>query len=318
MVIYDKNDIPIIGLKVDDTSYAYRSIMQSDEVRLEFSLAQHIELPIGAYIVFQGVRFDLLRESNVRIVHDRDYAYTVTFSGPMERAKNYVVHNPIDKRLNFPLTARPHEHLEMIVANLNERDGLGVWNVGSCVEKGEITLGYNHTYCLDALSQLASVCETEWEITRPSASTFIINVRRVEYNRESPLALGYGKDNGFVPGVERVSSSGATEKVWIQGGDRNISLKEYGASILHLPIGQSGGITVNYDGVHNKFEGETGYDSDSAIEVETDTEGYSVKLSDASANATEGSLDLTHIYPKREGAVTGIGFEYDGWYYNSL
>lgn len=314
MIIYNSGGTPIIRVEVDDSSYAYRAIMSSDEVRLEFALTQHVELPIGSYITFQGVRYDLLYESNVRIVHNRDYEYVVTFHGPMERAKNYVIHNPIDKRLNFPLIAKPHEHLQLIIDNLNERDGSGVWQIGDCIGGEEVSLGYNHTYCLDGLSQLASACNTEWEITRLSASTFSVSLRKVEYNRANPIALGYGRNQGFVPGVERVSSSGAIQKVWIQGGDRNISLSEYGASMLHLPAST----TIGYDGVHGKFSDETGYSSSDAITVVTDSEGYSVSIQNAPANATEGSLDLSAIYPKREGTVSGVCFEYDGWYYTSL
>lgn len=311
MIVYLADGTPLLRVEVDDTSYAYRAIMTADEVRLEFALAEHVEIPVGSYITFEGVRYDLLRESNVRIVHNRDYEYVVTFQGPMERAKNYVIHNTVDKRLNFPLTARPHEHLQLIVDNLNERDG-GMWMVGDCISRSEMTLGYNHTYCLDALSQLASACGTEWEITRPAADRFIVNLRKVEYNKGTPLSLGYGRNNGFVPGVERVSSSGAIQKVWIQGGERNISLKEYGSSTLHLPQN----VTIGYDGVSGKFQGEAGYGG--GITVITDNEGYSVRLSSADVNATEGSLDLSDIYPKREGSVIGLCFEYKGWYYTSL
>ncbi|MBO4718964.1 MAG: hypothetical protein J5658_03720 [Prevotella sp.] len=315
MIIYLSDGTPYLDITVDDTSYAYRSIMVSDEVRLEFALTQHTEIPIGSYITFQGVRYDLLYESNVRIVHNRDYEYVVTFHGPMERAKNYVIHNPVDKRLNFSLVAYPHEHLQLIVDNLNERDGSGVWAVNEYVTGEQVNLGYNHTYCLDALSQLADACNTEWEITRPSASTFLINLKKVEYNRANPIALGYGRNQGFVPGVERVSSSGAIQKVWIQGGERNISLKEYGASVLHLPVGENAGITVSFDGVNKKFQGESGYSSGNAITVDTDAQGYSVKLHNAPSNATEGSLDLSTIYPKRVGVVSGLRFAYAGWYY---
>ena len=311
MIIYLEDGTPLLMVEVDDTSYAYRSIMTSDEVRLEFALTEHIEMPVGCYILFQGVKYDLLRESNVRIVHNRDYEYVVTFQGPMERAKNYIVHNMVDKRLNFQLIAFPSEHLSMIVGNLNERDGAGTWVVGDCVNGEEVALGYNHTYCLDALSQLASACNTEWEITRPSASTFVVNLHRVEYNRSTPIQLGYGRNQGFVPGVERTGSTGAIEKVWIQGGERNISLDKYGASVLHLPQNR----TVSFDGVHEKFSGEVGYSASSAVSMVTDADGYSVRLANAPVNATEGSLDLTTIYPKRVGVVSGVRFEYQGWYY---
>lgn len=309
MIIYKNNGVPIIDIEVDDSSYRYRQIMGRDEVLLEFSLAEHVELPVGAYLVFENDRYDLLKEENVTVNHSRNYEYKITFSGPGERARNYIIHNIIDKRLKFDLTAKPSDHLAMIVANMNERDGAGVWSVGTCIDKKEMTISYNHTYCIDGLGQLADECDTEYEIVRLSGSTYAINLGKVEYYKSNPLSLGYGKENGFVPGVSRESSSASLEKVWIEGGDKNISLKSYGASLLHLPEN----LSFSFDG--SKFSGEAGYDRTKGVSMKTDSEGYSVKLASAPANATEGSLDVTGIYPKRVGEVTAIRFEYNNWYY---
>lgn len=309
MIIYNPNGTPIIDIEVDDTSFCLQSIMDSDDVQLEFSLTEHVELPIGAYVEFQGNRYELLKDENVTINHSRDLSYKVLLSGPIGRAKNYIIHNPIDHRLKYDLIAKPADHLAMIVANLNERDGAGVWAVGACIEKNEVAISYNHTYCIDGLKQLADQCKTEFEITRRTATTFAVNLRKVEYYKDSPLALGYGYEKGFLPGISREESSEALEKVWIEGGDKNISLKEYGASILHLPKS----LVFSFDG--EKFEGETGYDSEKGVSMVTDADGYSVKLATAAVNATEGSLDVTSIYPSRTGLVKGLRFEYKKWYY---
>lgn len=304
MIIYRSDGVPIIDIEVDDTSYRTQTILGADEVLLEFSLTEHVELPIGAYVMFENSKYELMTEGNVRIIHNRDYEYKVTFYGSVERTKYYIVHNLIDHRITFDLTATPQEHLQLIVDNLNERDGAGVWSVGTCIAKDELTITYNHTYCYDALTQLASEFNTEVEF-----DGFEISLRKVEYYKDSPLALGYGKYNGFVPGIERVGSSQPIEKVWIQGSDTNISLKEYGAARLHLPVSK----TVSFDGEH--FAGEQGYVAERAIVIETDADGYSVKKYGAAGNCTEGSLDLSSIYPKRVGITTAVRFAYKGWYY---
>lgn len=309
MIIYNPNGSAIIDIEVDDTSYRLQSIMDKDEVLLEFSLTEHVELPIGAYIIFQGLKYELLKDENVKINHSRDLEYKVLFYGPTERARNYIIHNTIDHRLKFDLIAKPSDHLAMIVANLNERDGSGVWSVGSCIEKNELAISYNHTYCIDGLKQLADQCGTEYEITRLTPTTFSVGLHKVEYFKDDPLSLGYGSENGFKSDIERENSSAGLEKVWIEGGDKNISLKEYGASILHLPKN----LSFSFDG--SKFSGESGYVSSKGVSMVTDADGYSVKLASAALNAAEGSLDVTSIFPKRIGLVKSLRFEYKNWYY---
>ena len=314
MIIYDSSNRPIIGLDVDDASYAYREIMGDCKVYLEFALTQHVELEIGSYVTFQGDRYELMSVADVTIQHNRDYEYKVTFEGPQARFSKYRVHNPVDGRLVFEMTATPAEHLAMIVANLVEREGANSWSAGVCIDGAQKTLSYNHTKLNDALTQLANAYDTEWEVVNGS-----INLNKVEYNTESPLALGYGRNTGFKPGVGRTNygETGQIERVYIQGGDRNISLKEYGNSTLLLPKGFS----FKFDGEHFRYfyngtsmMQEAGFDLDKAVDMITDENGFSVMLATAGTACNEESLDLTDIYPKRVGTVYGVYYLYDHQY----
>ena len=314
MIIYNPEGTPVIGLEVDDTSYRYREIMGDNKVYLEFALTQHVELEIGSYVEFQGERYQLMAVADVTIQHNRDYEYKVTFYGPQERFGRYRVHNPVDGRLVFEMTAYPQEHLAVILSNLNEREGSAVWTAGTVISGEQKTMTYNHTKVSDALTALAQLYDTEWEVTSLKA----INLNKVEYNANSPLALGYGRNAGFKPGVGRTNygETGQIERVYIQGGDRNISLKEYGSSTLLLPKGFS----FRFDGEKFSYthDGATvteeGFDSDKAVEMVTDANGYSVMLADAPTACNEESLDLTDVYPKRVGTVTGVRFVYDHQY----
>ena len=313
MVIRDMYGTPIIGLDVDDTSYAYREIMGDCKLYLEFALTQHVELPIGAYVDFQGERYTLMAVADVSIQHNRDYEYKVTFEGPQARFSKYRIHNPVDGRLVFEMIARPQEHLAMIVANLTQREGAGSWAAGSCIDGPEKAISYNHTKLNDALTQLANAYDTEWELSGRS-----INLRKVEYNSDSPLALGYGRDQGFKPGVGRTNygETGQIERLNVQGGNRNISRAEYGNDTLLLPKN----FAFKFDG--EKFQytlnGDTateyGFDASKAVDMVTDENGFSVALASAGSACNEESLDVTHVYPKRVGEVTGVRYLYNHQY----
>ena len=313
MIIYKSDGTPIIHLDVDDTSYAYREIMGDCKVYLEFALTQHVELPIGAYVDFQGERYMLMSVADVTIQHNRDYEYKVTFEGRQARFQKYRVHNPVDGRLVFEMVAKPQEHLAMIVANLTEREGSSSWAVGVCIDGPEKAIAYNHTKLNDALTQLANAYDTEWEVSGNS-----INLNRVEYNTDAPLALGYGRNLGFKPGVGRSNygETGQIERLNVQGGDSNISQAEYGNSTLLLPKGFS----FKFDGEKFKYVlngttlTETGFDASKAVDMVTDANGYSVALASAPAACNEESLDLTHIYPKRVGKVTAVRYLYNHQY----
>ena len=305
MIIYNDKDEKILEVEVDDTSYRHRVIMGDHNVTLYYSLAEHVELPVGCYCDYQSERFTLMRPEAFKMKHSRNFEYTVTMEGDEAKAKKWMFRcvysdegktNLTDGRLKFSLTAKPHEHLQMFVDNMNRRDS--GWAVGECVEGVETCISYDHVYCYEALSQMASEFGTEFEINGKTVS-----LRKVEYNKSEPLALSYGRGNGFAPNVGRSNygDTAPTEILYVQGGSDNVDASKYGNSELLLPKTQ----TLGYDGTH--FEDEDGYNADSARHYVTDDKGYSIRRSDKELETlAESSLDCGEVYPKRTGTVTEV------------
>lgn len=213
MKIYSADKTLLLDVEVDDNSYRNRVIMGEDNLILYYSLAEHVEVPVGAYCVFGGRTYTLLRLQDIKMQHTRNFVYTVTFSADQDKAKKWKFRNTVDGRLRFSLTAKPHEHLQMFVDNMNRRDS--GWTIGECITDTEKLVTYDHDYCYTALSKIASAFETEYEINGKQVS-----LHKVEYNKSNPLALAYGKGNGLKPGVGR-SNSGDTpaiEILYVQGG----------------------------------------------------------------------------------------------------
>lgn len=305
MKIYDKNNRIILDIIVDDNSYRNRSIMADHALTLYYSLPEHVELPVGSYCEFEGQIYTLIRPEQFKMKHSRLYEYTVTFSSDQEKAKIWKFRNPVDGRLKFPLTAKPKEHLQMFVDNMNRRDT--GWTVGDCIDDVEKLITYDHDYCWDALTKQASEFETEFEIAGKRVS-----LRKVEYNKSNPLPLSYGRGNGFKSGVGR-SNSGSTpptEILFVQGGSTNIDRSKYPADetlratssgCLLLPIGQ----TLGYDGEH--FENEDGYNPVNARHYLVDDLGLSIRNIDRELSTlAEDSLDRSDDYPKRVGTISKV------------
>jgi len=271
-------------IEVDDNSYRYRSLMEKPQLILKFYLSEYIDIPIGAWCEFQNEKFVLGQAANLKKSGERNIEYNLTMGQDEDKLGLYKMRNSVDRRLKYSLCAKPHEFIEEIVANLNEREGSEVWSVGVCLDASEKTIEFNHTYIDDALQSIADEFETEWEIV-----DHIISLHKVEYFKDDPLPLSYGKGNGFVPGVGRTTESDELpiKRMYAQGGDRNIDRSKYGSAELLLPKSQS-----------LEYEGRT---------YTSDADGYYIERTDKVSDAVkEDSLDCSDIYPSRVGTVSGV------------
>uniref|UniRef100_UPI0040255EDE tail fiber domain-containing protein n=1 Tax=Parabacteroides distasonis TaxID=823 RepID=UPI0040255EDE len=282
MIIYDKTGEVLLDIPVDDNSYRYRAIAQAKKVELRYSLADHVELPTGAYIEYQGERYTLWYPSDFKKEGTRVFDYTVTFGGNEEILKKYKYKLLSDKpyKLKFVMTATPRMFVELLVDNLNLYDS--GWTVGTVIEAPEKLLSFNHEGCWAVLGRFAQEFDTELEIVGKT-----VHLRKVEYFKDAPVALCYGKGNGFLPGVGRANQGDnlPVEILYVQGGERNIDYSAYGSQTLLLPKSQE----LEYQGRRYK----------------TDKDGmYVIRADRPLSSHNEDSYDASDIYPSRVGTVS--------------
>lgn len=271
-----------LDVDVLDKSYRHRQIMGDDDLTLYLSHTGYLSIAIGAYVDFEGARYYLRQPDNFKKHHSRNYDYTIVLEGEVSGLVKYKMRDNAEKLLKFPLTAKPQQHLQLLIDNLNERES--GWTVGTCVDAAEKLISYNHTNLREALQLIAEAFDTEWEVSGKT-----IHLKRLEYNKVTPLALSYGKGNGFKSGLGRTNTDdkGAIEVLHIQGGNRNIDRSKYGNGDLLLPKSK----TYTYEG----------------REYITSADGRSIQRNDkAIATGIEDSLDCTHIYPSRVGSVSEV------------
>lgn len=281
MITIHFNDTTL-DIHESEESYRYRSIMGEHSLTLKFSLPEYIEFPIGTWCEYMAVKYTLEVPANFKKHGNRNFEYTLLMQSVQVQLGRYKLRNTVDKRLKFSMCATPKEFLQTIVDNLNQRDS--GWSVGDCIVSTEKTIPFDHSYIDAALQSVADTFNTEWEIVGK-----VIHLRKVEYFKDDPLPLSYGKGNGFVPGLGRSteSESRPIEIMFAQGGSKNIDRSKYGAPELLLPKSQ----TLEY-------EGRT---------YISDAEGYSIQRKDKPLKyKTEDSLDCSEIYPSRVGTVSKV------------
>lgn len=273
-----------IDILVDTSSYRYTALQNVGTLYLYFASEEFINIPVGAYCIYKNITYYLMDPDNFKKKSSRNFEYTLVMYDIGAILGKYKCRDIVSKRLKFDYTAKPHEHLQLIVDNLNMRDS--GWKVGECIEAEEKTINYNHIFCSEALPTIADTFKTEYEID-PAIKT--IHLRKVEYNKGEPLPLEYGKDKGFVPGLGRSNKDGnrPVTILYVQGGEQNIDFSKYGSKELLLPKNQ-----------RLEYEGRA---------YVSDAEGLYIKRADTTlTDVQEDSLDCSHISPKRVGSVSNV------------
>lgn len=273
-----------IDILVDTSSYRYTALQNVGTLYLYFASEEFINIPVGAYCIYKNITYYLMDPDDFKKKSSRNFEYTLVMYDIGAILGKYKCRDIVSKRLKFDYTAKPHEHLQLIVDNLNMRDS--GWKVGECIEAEEKTINYNHILCSEALPTIADTFKTEYEID-PAIKT--IHLRKVEYNKGEPLPLEYGKDKGFVPGLGRSNKDGnrPVTILYVQGGEQNIDFSKYGSKELLLPQNQ-----------RLEYEGRA---------YVSDAEGLYIKRADTTlTDVQEDSLDCSHISPKRVGSVSNV------------
>ena len=273
-----------IDILVDTSSYRYTALQNVGTLYLYFASEEFINIPVGAYCIYKNITYYLMDPDDFKKKSSRNFEYTLVMYDIGAILGKYKCRDIVSKRLKFDYTVKPHEHLQLIVDNLNMRDS--GWKVGECIEAEEKTINYNHIFCSEALPTIADTFKTEYEID-PAIKT--IHLRKVEYNKGEPLPLEYGKDKGFVPGLGRSNKDGnrPVTILYVQGGEQNIDFSKYGSKELLLPKNQ-----------RLEYEGRA---------YVSDAEGLYIKRADTTlTDVQEDSLDCSHISPKRVGSVSNV------------
>jgi hypothetical protein len=296
MQIHTLDNKLLLDVLVDDSSLRFKEIMGENNLTLKFSLDEFIEVPLGSYADFKGERYSLYTPENFVKNHTEHFDYMLTLEAYQALMKFVkfkfitVERNPGQPdmitgaaKLKFSLTATPEDFARLLVDCMNFSGDGGGWTVGECLVSDPVTVDFNHDYCNAALQKIADAFKTEWEVENKT-----VHIRKVEKMKDSAIRLSYGYQNGILGGITRkqFDDSKVINRVWIQGGDRNINYKTYGNDTLLLPKND----VFEYEGVQYR----------------TDPTGSYLERADRKGALSEDSLDTSKVYPKREGTVSQV------------
>lgn len=291
ITIYNAQGTKIIDVANLEGSYCDRSIMGGSTLQLVVKSDKPIDIPLNSYVEYEARRYTLLYPASIKKHHTKDFECTLLFHGEEELLASCLIKDisgGIPYRVKFAITAKPIDFVRCIVDSLNEHYG-GGWSVGNVIDATEQTLAFSHEYCLGAISRVAEVFNTEFSVDNKTLS-----LGKVSIMEDNPLPMSYGNGKGFRPGTGRHNDGkkSAIGKLYVEGGSRNIDYSSYGAQVLLLPKSA----VLEYNGRTYR----------------TDEHGMYITCDNAVGTA-EDSYDGSAVYPMREGTVSEVIEEADGY-----
>lgn len=272
-------------------SYERKAIMEIALLTIKWTTENYVEYPIGTRTTYRGTTYTLHTEPKVKKVHSRLYEYDITLEAPEADLARLKFKFPADGRLQFSLTAKPQEFIRYIVDNINER-GTQRWQglASLPADTSEKTLTFNHNTLIEALKSICEAFKTEW-----SAEAGVLTLGAVEFEKQSPITLAYGKGKGLLPGLVRTDNGKVAPlgRMYVQTTTRNIP-ESYQRKTLKLASG-----TWHFNGT--TFTNAPTTDSTAYYT----TENY-VELANKAVISAEASTEITDIYPKRVGVVSQV------------
>lgn len=272
-------------------SYERKAIMEIALLTIKWTTENFVEFPIGTRTTYRGTTYTLHTEPKVKKVHSRLYGYDITLEAPEADLARLKFKFPADGRLQFSLTAKPQEFIRYIVDNLNERGTQGWQGITSLpADTSEKTLTFNHNTLIEALKSICEAFKTEW-----SAEAGVLSLGAVEFEKQSPITLAYGKGKGLLPGLVRTDNGKVAPlgRMYVQTTTRNIP-ESYQRKTLKLASG-----TWHFNGT--TFTNAPTTDSTAYYT----TENY-VELANKAVISAEASTEISDIYPKRVGVVSQV------------
>lgn len=272
-------------------SYERKAIMEIALLTIKWTTENFVEFPIGTRTTYRGTTYTLHTEPKVKKVHSRLYEYDITLEAPEADLARLKFKFPADGRLQFSLTAKPQEFIRYIVDNLNER-GTQRWQglTSLPADTSEKTLTFNHNTLIEALKSVCEAFKTEW-----SAEAGVLTLGAVEFEKQSPITLAYGKGKGLLPGLVRTDNGKVAPlgRMYVQTTTRNIP-ESYQRKTLKLASGTW------------HFNGTTFTNAPTADSTAYNTTENYVELANKAVISAEASTEISDIYPKRVGVVSRV------------
>lgn len=232
LTLYDSYGNVKARIAPDESSTQDKEIQGDNLLKLSFTLYEFVPIDVNDYMDYGGERYWAVAKYAPAQKSTVEWEYSLQLYGIESLIKRFLVLNNMDggNEAVFTLTARPVDHVRLIVRNINDgMDGTTNFKAGAVEGTENVVIDYTGKYCHEALKELAEAVGTEWWFDGET-----LNLCRCEHGEE--VALGYDKG---LTSLDRDTADGAKfyTRLFPIGSTRNIDPEKYGHSRLMLPDG---------------------------------------------------------------------------------
>lgn len=232
LTLFDSKGQTKAAFEPNDSSTQDKEIQGDNLLKLSFTLYECISIDVNDYLDYDGERYWATEKYTPAQKSTMEWEYSFQMRGIESLISRFLVLNNTggENEAVFALTARPVDHMRLIVKNINEgMDGLQNFKTGVVEGTENVVIDYTGKYCQEALKELADAVHTEWWFDGQT-----LNLCRCEHGEE--VTLGYG--NGLTS-LDRDLADNVKfyTRLFPVGSSRNIDPEKYHHSRLMLPGG---------------------------------------------------------------------------------
>ena len=250
LTLYDQYGNEKAELQANDSSTQDKEVQADNVLSLGFTLYEHVAIDVNDYVDFGGERYWAVEKYEPAEKSSVEWEYSLKLYGIESLIKRFLVLNNTDgdNEAVFTLTARPVDHVRLIVKCINDgMDQTTNFKVGSVEGTDNVVINYEGKYCDEALKELAEAVGVEWWFDGET-----VNLSRCEWG--SAVELGYGEGLTSLE-QDKADNVKFYTRLFPIGSSRNIDRERYGASRLQLPGGAKyvdmGDLVQKYGVIHH-------------------------------------------------------------------
>ena len=231
MEIKDIQGNILIDALVTEQAVKVDELMKQHSITLSWVSVTDEQLPLGAYIEHEGVRYSLLAPYNPEQSDEATYAYKPVFEHPIMRWQHipfffytYSEGKVISKELDWSLTDNPANFMRAVCdAILNETGEDWSYEISADLP-ASASLSFSNTDIFSGLNTIAGVFKTEWWFDYANK---IVYLSKAAYGDAVTLEVG---QNIGVPSKNQ-SKEGYYTRFYAFGSTRNIEQSYAGSNV---------------------------------------------------------------------------------------